>query len=96
MCSHTSSRNQQVLFQYCFGIFRYEWLHSLHVLAYRVCCHAFRVVTNNNGFWIWWLDLLTPSFTSSLNRNQLNSAIANLSTSQITRAVVPKLCAAAL
>jgi hypothetical protein len=28
-------------------------------------------VTNNNGLWIGWLDLLTPSFTISLNHNQL-------------------------
>jgi hypothetical protein len=30
-------------------------------------------VTNNNGFWIGWLDLLTPSFTVTLrpNYNQL-------------------------
>jgi hypothetical protein len=30
-------------------------------------------VTNNIGFWIWWLDLLTPSFTISLNHNYNNS-----------------------
>jgi hypothetical protein len=28
-------------------------------------------VTNNNGFWIAWWDLLTPSFTISLNHSQL-------------------------
>jgi hypothetical protein len=28
-------------------------------------------MTNNNVFWIGWLDLLTPSFTISLNHNQL-------------------------
>jgi hypothetical protein len=28
------------------------------------------VVTNNNGFWIGRLDLLTPSFTVALNHNQ--------------------------
>jgi hypothetical protein len=28
-------------------------------------------VTNNNVFWIGWLDLLIPSFTVSLNHNQL-------------------------
>jgi hypothetical protein len=27
--------------------------------------------TNNNGFWIGWLDLLTPSFAISLNHTQL-------------------------
>jgi hypothetical protein len=28
-------------------------------------------VTNNNGFWVGWLDLLTPSFKITLNYNQL-------------------------
>jgi hypothetical protein len=28
-------------------------------------------MTNNNGFWIGWLDLLTPSSTVTLNYNQL-------------------------
>jgi hypothetical protein len=28
-------------------------------------------VTNNRGFWIGWLDLLTASFTITLNYNQL-------------------------
>jgi hypothetical protein len=28
-------------------------------------------MTNNNGFWIGLLDLLTPSFTITLNYNQL-------------------------
>jgi hypothetical protein len=27
-------------------------------------------VTNNNGFWIGWLDLLTPSFTLNYNSSQ--------------------------
>jgi hypothetical protein len=27
-------------------------------------------VTNNNGFWIGWFDLLTPSFIVILNHNQ--------------------------
>jgi hypothetical protein len=27
-------------------------------------------MTNNNGFWVRWLDLLTPCFTTSLNHNQ--------------------------
>jgi hypothetical protein len=41
-------------------------------------------VTNNNGFWIGWLDLLTPSL-QSLVITVSYSAIANLPTSQITR-----------
>jgi hypothetical protein len=36
-------------------------------------------VINNNGFWIGWLDLLTPSFTISLNHNQLQSLSINFS-----------------
>jgi hypothetical protein len=39
-------------------------------------------VTNNNGFWIGWLDLLTPSIC---NLPSSQSIIANLPTSQITR-----------
>jgi hypothetical protein len=35
-------------------------------------------VTNNNGFWIAWLDLWTPSCTISLNRNQLQQHTFNL------------------
>jgi hypothetical protein len=31
-------------------------------------------VTNNNGFWIGWFDLLTPSFTITLNHNQFAAA----------------------
>jgi hypothetical protein len=36
-------------------------------------------VTNNNGFWIGWLDLLTPSFTTSLNQNQLQQLTTSFS-----------------
>jgi hypothetical protein len=35
-------------------------------------------VTNNNGFWIGWLDLLTPSFTITSNHNQLQEFTVNL------------------
>jgi hypothetical protein len=46
-------------------------------------------VTNNNGFWIGWLDLLTLSlFTITVNANNY-SAIANLPTSQITKTCYP-------
>jgi hypothetical protein len=31
-------------------------------------------VTNNNGFWIGWLDFLTPLITSALNYNQFTTA----------------------
>jgi hypothetical protein len=36
----------------------------------------FIVVTSNNGFWIRWMDLLTP-FTMSLNHNQLRHFTIN-------------------
>jgi hypothetical protein len=35
-------------------------------------------VTNNNGFWIGWLDLLTASSTISRNHNQLQELTINL------------------
>jgi hypothetical protein len=34
-------------------------------------------VTNNNGFWTGWLDLLTPSFIITLNYNQLQYLTIN-------------------
>jgi hypothetical protein len=34
-------------------------------------CHVFRVTTNNNGFWFGRLDLLTLSFTITLDHQQL-------------------------
>jgi hypothetical protein len=46
----------------------------------RVCiyCHVFYCsVTNNNRFWIGWLHLLTPSFTVSVNHNQLKELSVN-------------------
>jgi hypothetical protein len=35
-------------------------------------------VTNNNGFWMRWLHLLTHSRAISLNHNQLQEVIINL------------------
>jgi hypothetical protein len=35
-------------------------------------------VTNNNGFWIGWLDLMTASFTITRNRDQLQELTINL------------------
>jgi hypothetical protein len=35
-------------------------------------------VTNNNGFWIGWLDLLAASFTITRNHNQLQEVTINL------------------
>jgi hypothetical protein len=34
-------------------------------------------VTNYNGFWIWWLDLLSSSLTISLNHDQLQRLTIN-------------------
>jgi hypothetical protein len=34
-------------------------------------------VTENNGFWVGWLDLLTPSFAVTLNYNQLYQITIN-------------------
>jgi hypothetical protein len=34
-------------------------------------------MTSNNGFWIGWLDLLTPSFTITLNYNHLIQLTVN-------------------
>jgi hypothetical protein len=36
----------------------------------RILSRAYGSVTNNNGFWVRWLDLLTPSSTTTLNRNK--------------------------
>jgi hypothetical protein len=38
-----------------------------HVVQY---CHVFMSVTDNNGVWIGWLDLLTPSCTLARNHNK--------------------------
>jgi hypothetical protein len=35
-------------------------------------------MTNNNGFWIGWLDLLTPSFIFTLSYSQLQQLTINL------------------
>jgi hypothetical protein len=35
-------------------------------------------LTNNKGFWIGWLDLLTASFTISLKHNQLRTNTQNI------------------
>jgi hypothetical protein len=37
----------------------------------RIFLRLYDCVTNNKGFWIGWLDFLTPSFRISLNHNQL-------------------------
>jgi hypothetical protein len=48
-----------------------ELIHS-HCFIWAIILSGFRgSVTNDNGFWIGWLDLLTPSFAISLNHNQL-------------------------
>jgi hypothetical protein len=35
-----------------------------------ILSRVYDCVTNNNGFWIGWLDLLTASLTITLNHNQ--------------------------
>jgi hypothetical protein len=37
----------------------------------KILSHVYGSATNNNGVWIEWLDLLTPSFTISHNHNRL-------------------------
>jgi hypothetical protein len=36
--------------------------------------HVYGSMTNNNGFWIRWLDLLTPSCAICLNHNHITTA----------------------
>jgi hypothetical protein len=45
-------------------------MHKLCNTESQKYCHVFRAVTSNNGFWIGWLNLLTPSFTITLNHQQ--------------------------
>jgi hypothetical protein len=52
-----------------------------HRVSFRCILMLSRVrgsVTNNNGFWIGWLDLLTSSCTIYINYNQLQQLIINL------------------
>jgi hypothetical protein len=68
---------------------RFAEMYHFHLHCGRVYetryCHMsgvpWRIII---GFCIWWLDLLTPSFTGSINHTQL-CAISDLSTPQITR-----------
>jgi hypothetical protein len=41
----------------------FTWLSAI------ILSRVYGSVTNNNGFWIGWLDLLTPSVTVPLNHN---------------------------
>jgi hypothetical protein len=60
------------------------WRECNRMLKYNLLLsRVYGSVTNNNGFWTVWLDLLAASFTSSLNYNQLYRC--DLPTSQITR-----------
>jgi hypothetical protein len=45
--------------------------HAMSTSWLWILLHVRGSVTNSNGFWIGWFDLLTPSFTISLNYNQL-------------------------
>jgi hypothetical protein len=47
-------------------------IHKQYILS-----RVYGSVTNNNGFWIGWLDLLPPSCTISLNHNQLQKLTIN-------------------
>jgi hypothetical protein len=47
-------------------------------------CHVFMVVTYNNGFWILWLYLLTPSFSNTLNPQEFTLTHAMSSKSVFT------------
>jgi hypothetical protein len=63
-CNHRSSPDW--VFQ------NYGFLCSKPVLTILyILSRLYSSVTNNNGFWIGWLDLLTNSCTMSLNYNQL-------------------------
>jgi hypothetical protein len=42
-----------------------------------ILSHFYGSMTNNNGFWIGSLDLLTSSFTINLNRNKLQQLTIN-------------------
>jgi hypothetical protein len=48
------------------------WIKIWWLLITILLCVRGRV-TNNNGFWIWWLDLLTASFKSLLKINYNSS-----------------------
>jgi hypothetical protein len=52
----------------------YYYLHAITIISSRV----YGSVTNNNGFWIGWLNLLTVSFTITRNHNQLQEITINL------------------
>jgi hypothetical protein len=58
-----------------------------------ILSRVYGCVTNNIGFWIGWLDLLTSSFTISLNHNQLQEFAINLqpNTSSFTDEEAPLL-----
>jgi hypothetical protein len=43
----------------------------------KILSRVFGSVTNNKGFWIGWLDLLTPSCIICLNHNQLQQLKIN-------------------
>jgi hypothetical protein len=45
---------------------------------FNIVSRVYGSVTNNNGFWVGWLDLLTTSFTISFNHNQLQQLKINL------------------
>jgi hypothetical protein len=52
-------------------------VHIIPIQFSLILSRIYGSMTNNNGFWIWWLYLLTPSCTISLNHNPLQQPIIN-------------------
>jgi hypothetical protein len=63
-CCHTINSS-------CFPLGTTEISARLDRREWWILSRVYGSVTNNNGFWIGWLGLLTSSFTISLNNNQL-------------------------
>jgi hypothetical protein len=60
----------KIRFQIGIRIFLWPQMSFATVVGTVTYYHISIVVTNNNGFWIGWLDLLTPdAFLYNLNHN---------------------------
>jgi hypothetical protein len=68
------------MFTICFSVPKF-WILSTYFIITCLLTPEY-----NNGFWIGWFDLLTPSCTISLNHNQLQEFAINL-----TRNLLPWL-----
>jgi hypothetical protein len=73
---HYWGRNSQIYFLHINDPFVPELMKLLIKLP-TILSRFYGCVTNNNGFRIGWLDLLTPSCTVSLNPNQLEMLTIN-------------------